>query len=86
MVKRVITEPVNPLTNLITDLLTNSGSLSKVIAAQSRIGVPLICGKIILTRCIVQDLYTALGHGSDVLQVLSYILAKFYITENLLLT
>ena len=47
---------------------------------QSRIGVPLICRKTILARCIVQDAHVTLGHGRDVLQVLSHILAEFYIT------
>ena len=47
---------------------------------RSRIGVPLICGKTILAKCIVQDAHVTLGHGRDILQTLSYILANFYIT------
>ena len=47
---------------------------------RSRIGVPLICKKTILAKCIVQDAHVAIGHGRDILQVLSYILAEFYIT------
>ena len=47
----------------------------------SGIGVPLICGKTILARCIDQDAHVSLGHGRDILQVLSYILAEFYITR-----
>ena len=47
---------------------------------RSRKGVPLICRKTILARCIVQDAHVTLGHERDVLQVLSYILAEFYIT------
>ena len=42
-------------------------------------GVPMICKKTILAKCIVQDAHVALGHGRDVLQVLSYIQAKFFI-------
>ena len=47
---------------------------------QSSIGALLICWKTILARCIVQDAHVTLGHGRDVLQVLSYILAEFFIT------
>ena len=47
---------------------------------RSRIGVPLICGKTVLAKCIVQDAHDTLGHGRDILQILSYILANFYIT------
>ena len=43
--------------------------------------MPLICRKTTLARCIVQDAHVTLGHGRDILQVLSYILAKFYITR-----
>ena len=46
---------------------------------RSRIGVPLICKKTILAKCIVKDAHTELGHGRDVLQVLSHIQSKFYI-------
>ena len=46
---------------------------------RSRIGVPLICKTTILAKCIVNDAHNDLGHGRDVLQVLSHIHAKFYI-------
>ena len=46
---------------------------------RSRIGVPLICGKTVLANCIVQDAHDKLGHGRDVLQILSIIQAEFYI-------
>ena len=46
---------------------------------QSCIGVPLICWKSLLARCIVQDAHNKLGHGHDILQMLSSILAEFYI-------
>ena len=47
---------------------------------RSRIGFPLICKKTILAKYIVQDAHVALGHGRDVLQVLSCIHAKFCLT------
>jgi len=46
---------------------------------RSRIGVPLVCKKTILAQCIVKDAHTELGHGRDVLQVLSHIQSKFFI-------
>ena len=46
---------------------------------RSRIGVPLICGKTVLARCIVQDAHAKLGHGRDILQLLHNILSEFYI-------
>ena len=42
-------------------------------------GVPLICGKTVLDRCIVQDAHIKLGHGRDVLQLFHYILSEFFI-------
>ena len=42
-------------------------------------GIPLVCGKTILARCIVQDAHIKLGHGRDVLQSLHNILSEFYI-------
>ena len=46
---------------------------------RSRIGVPLVCKKSILAQCIMRDAHSELGHGRDVLQVLSYIQSKFFI-------
>ena len=46
---------------------------------RSRISVPLMCGKSLLACCIVQDAHNKLGHGNDILQTLSSILAEFYI-------
>ena len=46
---------------------------------RSRIGVPLISKKTILAECIVKDAHTELGHGRDILQVLSHIQSKFFI-------
>ena len=46
---------------------------------RSRIGVPLICKKIILTKCILNDAHADLGHGRDVLQMLRHIQSKFFI-------
>ena len=46
---------------------------------RSRIGVPLICRKTVLAKCIVKDAHEELGHGRDVLQVLSIIQSKFFI-------
>ena len=46
---------------------------------RSQIGVPLVSKKTILARCIVQDAHVDLGHGRDVLQVLSYIQSKYFI-------
>ena len=46
---------------------------------RSPIGVPLVCKKSILAQCIVRDAHSKLGHGRDVLQVLSYIQSKFFI-------
>ena len=46
---------------------------------RSRIGVPLVCKKSILAKCIVRDAHSKLGHGRDVLQALSYIQSKFFI-------
>ena len=46
---------------------------------RSRVGVPLVCGKTVLARCIVQDAHVKLGHGRDVLQLLHNILSEFYI-------
>ena len=46
---------------------------------RSCIGVPLVCGKTILARCIVQDAHIKMGHGHDTLQILSTIQAEFYI-------
>ena len=46
---------------------------------RSRIRVPLVCKKTILAKCIVYDAHAKLGHGRDVLQVLSYIQSKFFI-------
>ena len=46
---------------------------------RSRIGVPSICKKTILAKCIVQDTQVELGHGRDALQLLSYIQSKFFI-------
>ena len=46
---------------------------------RSRIGDPLVCKKTILGKCIVRDAQVELGHGRDVLQVLSYIQSKFFI-------
>ena len=39
----------------------------------------MVCGKTILANCIVQDAHNKLGHGRDVLQILSTIQAEFYI-------
>ena len=44
-----------------------------------RIGVPLVCKKTVLANCIVKDAHAELGHGLDVLQVLSHIQSKFFI-------
>ena len=46
---------------------------------RSCIGVPLICKKTILAKCIVNDSHAELGHVRDVLQILSHIQAKFFI-------
>ena len=46
---------------------------------RSPIGVPLICGKSFLACCIVQGAQNKLGHGCDILQMLSSILTKFFI-------
>ena len=46
---------------------------------RSRIGVPSICGKTVPAECIVQDAHNKLGHGPNVLQILSIIQAEFYI-------
>ncbi len=46
---------------------------------RSRIGVPLICKKTILAKCILSDAHTDLGHGRDVLQVLTHIQTSFFI-------
>ena len=46
---------------------------------RSTIGVPLINKKTILAECIVKDAHTELGHGCDILQVLSHIQSKFFI-------
>ena len=46
---------------------------------RSRLGLPLISGKTVLARCIVQDAHVKLGHGRDVLQLLHNILSEFYI-------
>ena len=39
----------------------------------------LVCGKTIQATCIVQDAHNKLGHGRDVLQILSIIQTEFYI-------
>ena len=46
---------------------------------RSRIGVPLICKKTILAKCIVRDAHSEMGHGRDVLQTLSQVQSKFFI-------
>ena len=46
---------------------------------RSQIGVLLIGGKSLLAFCIVQDAHNKLGHGREILQMLSSILAEFYI-------
>ena len=40
---------------------------------RSRIGVPLICKKTILAKCILNDAHADLGHVRDVPQVLTHI-------------
>ena len=42
-------------------------------------GVPLICGTTVLTRCIVKDAHVKLGHSRYILQLLHNILSEFYI-------
>ncbi len=49
---------------------------------RSRIGVPLICKKTILAKCILSDAHTDLGHGRDVLQVLTHIQTSFFIPRT----
>ena len=49
------------------------------LSSRSRIGVSLICRKTILDKCIVNNAHAELGHGRDVLQVLSHIQTKFFI-------
>jgi len=46
---------------------------------RSRIGVPLICKKTILAKCILNDAHAHLGHGRDVLHVLTHIQTNFFI-------
>ena len=46
---------------------------------RSRIGVPLVCKKSLLASCIVRDAHAELGHGRDVLQVLTHLQSKFFI-------
>ena len=46
---------------------------------RSCISVPLICGKSLQAGCIMQDAHKKLGHGRDILQILSSILAEFHI-------
>ena len=46
---------------------------------RSRIGVPLICKKTILAKCILNDAHADLGHGRDVLHVLTHIQTSFFI-------
>ena len=45
---------------------------------RSCVGIPLVCGKTVLARCIVQDAHIQLGHGRDVLQLVHNILSEFY--------
>ena len=45
----------------------------------SRIRVPLICKKTILAKCILNDAHADLGHGRDVLHVLTHIQSNFFI-------
>ena len=46
---------------------------------RSRIGVPLICKKTILAKCILNETHAHLGHGRDVLHVLTHIQTNFFI-------
>ena len=75
-----------------TEVIINSNKMKQLViqkvegvyyvsdrSFRSRIGVPLICKLTILAKCIVNDAHSTLGHGRDILQVISHIQAKFYI-------
>ena len=46
---------------------------------RSRGGIPLICKTTILAKCIVNDVHRDLGHGRDVLHIISHIQTNFFI-------
>ena len=46
---------------------------------RSRVGIPLICKTTILAKCIVNDVHRDLGHGRDVLHIISHIQTNFFI-------
>ena len=72
----VISMAKNKLKHLVIQALDGIYYMSDR-SFRSRMGDPLISGKIILAQCIVWDAYDKLGHGKDVLQILSSLLTEF---------